>query len=207
MPCPSPHFAPYTRKKDISRTEGIMGETEDASADADSHTDTQRVPPHSAASTTVSTARPVRVNTITPSEWDLMRVIWTLGSAPTREIVERMRQAHGWNESTTKTFLHRLVTNGNLVATREKGHRGFIYAPATGEQAAMDQAVVELFDHLCAMRRGTALQHALVDMPLSLPDIDRLLTILEKKRETAPEQVACNCLGAASGTVSHMSCE
>lgn len=47
--------------------------------------------------------------TITDSEWMVMRAIWTMGHATSRELIDAMNELEGWSASTTKTLLHRLI--------------------------------------------------------------------------------------------------
>lgn len=47
--------------------------------------------------------------TITDSEWMVMKVIWTMGHATSRELIDTMNELEGWSASTTKTLLHRLI--------------------------------------------------------------------------------------------------
>ncbi|MCB2621774.1 BlaI/MecI/CopY family transcriptional regulator, partial [Listeria monocytogenes] len=44
--------------------------------------------------------------TITESEWMVMRAIWTMGHATSRELIDAMYELEGWSASTTKTLLH-----------------------------------------------------------------------------------------------------
>ncbi|MCG4283075.1 BlaI/MecI/CopY family transcriptional regulator, partial [Lacticaseibacillus saniviri] len=46
---------------------------------------------------------------ISQSEWEVMRVIWTLGSATTHDLTAILEEKMGWKSATTKTFLGRLV--------------------------------------------------------------------------------------------------
>ena len=41
--------------------------------------------------------------TITDSEWMVMRAIWTMGHATSRELIDAMNELEGWSASTTKT--------------------------------------------------------------------------------------------------------
>ena len=47
--------------------------------------------------------------TITDSEWMVMKVIWTMRHATSRELIDAMNELEGWSASTTKTLLHRLI--------------------------------------------------------------------------------------------------
>ncbi|ARW18982.1 Transcriptional repressor CopY [Pediococcus pentosaceus] len=49
---------------------------------------------------------------ISQSEWETMRVIWTLQKATSHQIIEILEEKLGWKASTTKTYLGRLVKKG-----------------------------------------------------------------------------------------------
>ena len=46
------------------------------------------------------------------AEWEIMRIVWTLGEAKSTEIVHLMQQSKKWTASTIKTLLRRLVAKG-----------------------------------------------------------------------------------------------
>ncbi len=129
---------------------------------------------------------------MSPAEWEVMRVVWTKGTAATNEIVAVMQQKRDWAESTIKTLLRRLV--GKQALATNKVGRQFVYQPLISEQVAMTQTADELFDHLCEMKQGTVLLGLLQRTILSQGDIQAMQQLLATKAETAPAQVACNCL-------------
>ncbi|MDH5106777.1 CopY/TcrY family copper transport repressor [Lentilactobacillus diolivorans] len=130
--------------------------------------------------------------TISDSEWEVMRAIWTLKRVTSHELIGLMDKARGWSESTTKTLLNRLIKK-NAVQKIGTG-RPFSYAPAVGEQDSMTAAANDLFDHMCAMQAGTTLANVIESRDLSQDDIKNLQQILAQKAKTAPEMVECNCL-------------
>nr|WP_125756681.1 CopY/TcrY family copper transport repressor [Lacticaseibacillus hegangensis] len=133
-----------------------------------------------------------KIDEITPSEWDLMRIVWTKGSVQTGELITLLQRKRDWSDSTIKTLLGRLVKKG-LLATTKDG-RKFVYHATVEETTAMDETVSELFNHLCAMKKGTTLAHLLAQTPLTKSDIAQLQTILAAKAQDAPATVPCDCL-------------
>lgn len=129
---------------------------------------------------------------ISQSEWETMRVIWTLNGASSHQIIDILDQKLGWKASTTKTYLGRLVKKGALATT--KNGREFIYQPLIEEQTAMDNATSGLFDHLCQHKIGSTLSTLIEKVELSKSDIELLTKQLHEKSKTAPEMVQCNCL-------------
>lgn len=129
---------------------------------------------------------------ITPAEWELMRIIWTVGSIPTRDIIVLMQQKRDWSESTIKTLLSRLTKKGFLATERE--NRKFIYHAVIPENQAMDDSAAQLFDHLCSMKKGKALINLVRDQAMSKTDIRAMIAVLEEKLPDAPDAMTCDCL-------------
>src|SRR5699024_12815624 len=80
----------------------------------------------------------------------VMRAIWTMGHATSRELIDAMNELEGWSASTTKTLLHRLIQK--QAVAQHGGSRPFTYKPVVGEKESMAVAADDLFDHMCAMR-------------------------------------------------------
>ncbi|MCI1987475.1 MAG: CopY/TcrY family copper transport repressor [Lactobacillus sp.] len=130
---------------------------------------------------------------MSPAEWEVMRVIWTKGQAGSSEIVAVLQAKRDWAESTIKTLLRRLVKKQILTTTT--AGRMFVYHPQVSEKVAMAETTTELFDHLCAMKKGGVLADLLTQTTLSQADIQRMQAILAAKLPQAPASVPCNCLG------------
>ena len=56
------------------------------------------------------------IELITGAEWNVMRIVWSLGSASTRTIIENLQATSDWKDSTIKTLLARLVKKGFLTS-------------------------------------------------------------------------------------------
>ncbi len=129
---------------------------------------------------------------MTTSEWEIMRVIWTLGEATSRQIIRVMRLKTDWSPSTIKTLITRLTNKSYLIdngAVRDR-----LYKPTITEQDAMTNTLHQTINSMCAMCVGDAITNAIASTPLSRYDILRLQDILSQKLSTAPETVACNCM-------------
>lgn len=57
---------------------------------------------------------------ISDSEWEIMRVIWTLGQTTAQEITQILADSMDWKPATIKTLLGRLVKRSDLDRTRRK---------------------------------------------------------------------------------------
>ncbi|HIX35479.1 MAG TPA: CopY/TcrY family copper transport repressor [Candidatus Limosilactobacillus merdigallinarum] len=129
---------------------------------------------------------------ISPAEWQVMRVIWTLNEATSAQVIEILQRKEDWQSATIKTLLHRLVKKGALKTTRHG--RAFIYQPLVKEQTTMNDAVDQLFSSICQMHAGKSLIHVIEHTELSKQDIASLQDLLAKKAVDAPETVKCNCV-------------
>lgn len=129
---------------------------------------------------------------ITPAEWQVMRIIWTLGHSTSSQIIDILQQKVDWKPATIKTLLRRLVEKGALKTTKQG--RAFIYTPLIKEQITMNEAADQLFNSICEMHVGSTLDHVIESATLSKDDIKRLQDLLSKKIQNAPEKVECNCV-------------
>lgn len=129
---------------------------------------------------------------ISDAEWRVMRIVWTLKQADSRTIIDLLERQHDWKAPTIKTLIGRLVKKGALNTTKQG--RQFIYTPNIAEQAAMDTALMDDLNQMCAMHRGTALVHVVDQLDLSHDDVQTLMTHLQAKLATAPDSVPCDCL-------------
>lgn len=149
---------------------------------------------------------PAKVSEITPAEWEIMRIIWTKGPSHSRELIDLIQRKRDWTESTIKTLLGRLVKKG-LLATSKVEHK-FVYSTTVGELDAMNLTSQQLFDHLCAMKKGQTLFSLIEHTQLAQADIENLQKLLAQKLKTAPAAVSCDCLPAdAAGTADDCACE
>ena len=129
---------------------------------------------------------------ISPAEWQVMRIIWTLKEATSSQVIEILQRKVDWQAATIKTLLHRLVKKGALKTIRNG--RAFIYQPLVKEQATMNDAVDQLFASICQMHAGQSLIHVIQHTELSKADIADLQALLTEKAKTAPKMVDCDCV-------------
>lgn len=137
---------------------------------------------------TVTTAKP----DISPAEWEVMRLVWTLGHATSHLLIESLQEKMDWQESTVKTLIRRLTKKGYLK--REGRKRPYQFVATISEEMGINTQVDQLFNSLCAMQVGPTLQHLVATQPISQGDLEKLQTLIDEKKQTAPTKVACNCL-------------
>lgn len=131
-------------------------------------------------------------STISDSEWEVMRIIWTLEPVSSTKIIQELQAKKDWSESTIKTLLRRLV-NKNLLNTKKEGRR-FIYSAKVNQTQVMTEAAQELLDRMCDMHKGEVLLQLLIDSPISKEDLGKIKQKISEKEQSAPDTVPCNCL-------------
>ena len=131
-------------------------------------------------------------STISDSEWEIMRIIWTIEPVSSTKIIQELQAKKDWSESTIKTLLPRLV-NKNLLNTTKEG-RHFVYSAKVNQAQVMTEAAQELLDRMCNMHKGEVILQLLADSPISKNDLAKMKQIIDQKEKTAPETVPCNCL-------------
>lgn len=142
---------------------------------------------------------------ITTAEWKIMRIIWTLKKATTKQIMAVIQQEMDWTESTVKTLLRRLVEKQALKTS--KVGRKFIYYPVLKEAATTKASATNLFAEICDMRKGQVITELVAESTLSKTDIKALQQLLNEKLASAPDVVNCNCLPHSNSSEDHPCCE
>lgn len=131
-------------------------------------------------------------NQISPAEWEIMRVVWTAKKTTSKEIGDVLNEKMNWKPATTKTLIGRLVKKG-LLKTEAEG-RKYVYSPAVTEKESIQEATHELLQNICSTKVGKTVANIVEEATLSQADITMLEQLLAEKKQTAPQEVACNCL-------------
>ena len=129
---------------------------------------------------------------MTASEREIMRVVWTLGEATSKDIVDVLEAKKEWKPATAKTFIGRLVKKGFLLAEPE-GNK-YIYSAAISEEDSVKTTAHRLFDQICHKQAGKTIADMLAEAPLSHQDVELIQQVLDDKKKHAVDEVACNCV-------------
>lgn len=135
----------------------------------------------------VKTKMPVKIS---DSEWEVMRVIWTLNQTTAQEITQILADSMDWKAATVKTLLGRLVKK-EVVWTQQEGKK-FIYHPAVSEMETVRSATENLFSHICAKKVGETIADLVEEATLTQADIDKIMEQLQQKEPVVT--IACNCI-------------
>ncbi|MQS76963.1 CopY/TcrY family copper transport repressor [Companilactobacillus halodurans] len=134
------------------------------------------------------------VETMSKAEWQVMRIIWTLGQATSKQVIEILEKKTSWKAATIKTLIVRLQKKDFLQADEKA--RPYVYKPLIPESTAIHQSVSNLFDNLCCMKKGQAINDLVENSEISKDDISLIIKTLTQKEKSAPDEVECNCLEA-----------
>ncbi|NMH68999.1 CopY/TcrY family copper transport repressor [Bacillus sp. RO3] len=129
---------------------------------------------------------------ITNSEWEVMRVVWTLKEVTSKEISSVLQEKKEWKPATTKTFIGRLVKKG-MLTTEKIGNR-FIYRAGVSEEESLKTLKSGLFTHICSRAVGKTIADLIEEATLSHDDISLLEQVLEMKKQEAVDRIECNCV-------------
>ncbi|MDA9471786.1 CopY/TcrY family copper transport repressor [Enterococcus sp. 5H] len=128
---------------------------------------------------------------ITDAEWEVMRVAWATNETTSKEVTEILNEKTEWKNTTVKTLLSRLVDK-EMLGTKKVGNK-FVYFPLVEERKSIDTISAEMLAKVCSKKVGKVLESIIEDSQLSFSDIDHLELLLQEKRQTAVDEVKCNC--------------
>ena len=129
---------------------------------------------------------------MSPSERQVMRVLWANPSSTSGFIIEQLQKSFPWSESTVKTLIIRLTKKGYIQIDNRK--KPFHYSATILEKEQLDQETDALLEQVCHKQNGNLLNTLINKATLSQEDIKVLVKALKEKAATAPTSVACNCL-------------
>ncbi|GGI65887.1 MULTISPECIES: CopY/TcrY family copper transport repressor [Enterococcus] len=127
---------------------------------------------------------------ISEAEWEVMRVIWTLGESDAATINDVLKEKMQWKFATVKTLLGRLVKK-EALKTRQVGKK-YLYSALISEEKSIHEATQELFSRICATRMAENLTQMIEEVELTPTDVAQLIQTLQKKQTV--EKITCNCI-------------
>lgn len=126
------------------------------------------------------TERNITRRPLTDLQQAILELLWTNGPATSEQVREALRTRHPLKDSSVRTLLRRLEARG-YVSHRLKG-KTFVYRARVQPRAMAARAVRHIIDRFWA----GSVEHFLVGMVdekvLSLPEIQRLVRRVRKKK-------------------------
>jgi predicted transcriptional regulator len=114
--------------------------------------------------------------TLTHREFDVMAVLWSLGSATVAEVRDRLDDDLAY--TTVLTVLRTLEDKGHVRHVEEgKAHR---YTPVIAEQDARRGALAQVVDRVFGGSAELLLTHLVAERNLSREELERLRALMDE---------------------------
>lgn len=119
---------------------------------------------------------------LTEAEWQIMKVLWEIAPATTRQILEQLSPKTNWAYTTVKTMLTRLAEK-NAVSEEKQGNVS-IYEPLLSQKAARKNAFKGLMDQAFDGAFGPMMHFMIEEKKLTPTEKQHLLEILSEEDNT-----------------------
>lgn len=117
---------------------------------------------------------------ISETEWEVMQVIWNLGTATSQEIVAALQADDPtWHPKTAKTLVNRLVKK-RAVGYRKEG-RGYLYRPLVKQEDCVTAESESFLERVFGGSLKPMLAHFVEEGKLSKKEINELKTLLDEE--------------------------
>lgn len=112
------------------------------------------------------------------SEMEVLRIVWNLGDATVRQVLDALPEDRELDFWTVQTYLRRLEAKGYL--SKRKEGRSNLYSPAVQPQSVMSEVLDDFVDRLFDGEAMPLFQHLIHDRGLSDDEIDQLQKTLDQ---------------------------
>lgn len=115
------------------------------------------------------------------SELELARVVWRLGEATVRQVLEALPDDRRLDFATVQTYLRRLAAKGYL-RVRQRG-RANVYSSRVPPDRVVSEVVRDFVDRLFDGQTLPLVEHLIEDRGLSDDEIEQLQQTLDQLKE------------------------
>lgn len=115
------------------------------------------------------------------SELELARVVWRLGEATVRQVLEALPRERGLDFATVQTYLRRLEAKGYLRV--EQRGRTNVYRSRVEPDRVLGEVVRDFLDRVFDGNPLPLVEHLIQDRGLSDEEIERLQRSLDELKE------------------------
>ena len=112
------------------------------------------------------------------SELEVARIVWRLGSATVRQVLEELPKTRGLDFKTVQTYLRRLEAKGFLSAKRQG--RSKVYRSRLRPAKVMREMIDDFLDRMFDGEAMPLLQHLIHDRGLSEEEVEQLRQLLNR---------------------------
>ncbi len=116
------------------------------------------------------------------SELEILRIVWELGEATVRQVLERLPADRELDFWTVQTYLRRLEAKAYLEKRREG--RSNVYRAAVKPNSVVSEVLEDFVDRVFDGEAFPLLQHLIHDRGLSSDEIDELQRTLDQLKRT-----------------------
>ena len=117
---------------------------------------------------------------LTEAEWEIIQVVWEHQPCAAPEVQEELAARKKWTYSTVKTLMDRMVTKGLL--TTERIRNLILYRAAITQQDAQRGELLRTVKRAFGGAFTPMMQFMLDSNALSQPELDKLQSMIQKKR-------------------------
>ena len=118
------------------------------------------------------------------SELEVARIVWRLGEATVRQVLDALPPKRGLDFATVQTYLRRLASKGYL-RVRQQG-RTNVYASSVEPGRVLRELIDDFVDRVFDGETLPLVQHLIQGAELSDDEIDRLQRTLDELKEQKP---------------------
>lgn len=119
---------------------------------------------------------------LSKAEWKVMKIVWELQKAMSREVYTIAGEQYSWAPATVKTILKRLTTKGYISATPIGN--GFVYRPIHSATTLLQSAADNLLTHAIEGTTGPLLVHMVEQSALNADDLESLQKLIDAKKQS-----------------------
>lgn len=112
------------------------------------------------------------------SELEVARIVWELGGATVRQVLEALPEERGLDFKTVQTYLRRLESKGYLKTKREG--RSNVYRPVVRPKQVIGEVMDDLLNRLFDGRVLPLFQHLVDERGLSTDEVRELRALLDR---------------------------
>jgi predicted transcriptional regulator len=119
-----------------------------------------------------------RSATLTPSELEIMKVVWQRGQVTVRDVYETLLARRRVAYTTVLTMMKVLEDKGHLKKRQDE--RAYVYRPARPEAAVVGSMVREFVERVFGGSAQPLLMHLVKDRRLTAEEIDEVARLIKE---------------------------
>ena len=118
---------------------------------------------------------------ISPSEWEIMEILWRQSPLSASEIFEALEGKTTWNNRTVRSFLDRLEQKKAIA--KDKKHGVNVYTPLLKREQCLRKESRSFLERFFSGNPVSMMTHFIEKENLSKEQIEKLQQLLETKKE------------------------